>query len=217
MAILRPLLTDAIRRMGPAEVFVGDPLTVGGMVSLGILEGERRGEIEYTENKLTMPEHTGDIAHDVISAVNVARIVCTVVLNATEDAEALWAAINPLGSNAGGGSSHVRKPTFAVALVPHSDLGKSLVYNEVTPGWERIEEDDTTTLGADAAPKHALWLWKAHVKHGSIPYGFEDGGKSRVEVTFEGMFDETKPEGAKVFLIGDPRAFATPIEVLPKV
>jgi hypothetical protein len=27
------------------------------------------------------------------------------------------------------------------------------------------------------------------------------------------MFDATKPEGAKAFLIGDPNAFSTPIDI----
>lgn len=214
MPITKPLLTTAIRRMGPAEVFLGNPLTAGGMVSIGTLEGERRGEIEYTENKLTMPEHSGEIAHDVISAVSAARIIGTLVLNGL--GATIWAKINPLGSNAGGSSYHKRSSTTSVLLIPHSELGASLQYdNGVDARWERTEDDGSATNGAAAAPVHALWLWKAYVKHGSIPYGFEDGGKSRVDFTFEGMFDDTKAEGNKVFLIGDPRAFSTPVLVLP--
>lgn len=218
MAINKTILTEAIRRMGPAEIFVGDPLVAvadpNHMVSLGMLEGERRGEIEYSDNALTMPEYTGDVPHDITSAVSAARIIGSIVLNAA--GVDIWEKINPLGSNAGGSSSFTRKPTMGVLLVPHSELGKSLVYDTSEGMWKRTEDDDTVTAEPDSDPVHALWLWKAHVKHGSIPYSFDNGGKSLVEVTFEGMFDPTKPEGAKVFLIGDPYAFSTPIPVLPQ-
>lgn len=217
MPLNKQLLTEAIRRMGPADIFI-DPTAlrefrVDDMINIGTLEGERRGEIEYSNNALTMPEHTGEIPHDVMASVSRAAITATVVLNA-QGAE-LYPRINPLGSNAGGSSSFRRKPTFGVLLIPHSELGKSIDY--VAGAWQRIEDDgeDTEVNGGDAIPNHALWLWKAHVSHGGIPYTFEDGGKSRVEVTWEGMFDDTKPEGAKVFLIGDPYQFSTPIPVLP--
>lgn len=216
MPISKPLLTDAIRRMGPAEVFVGNPLVADGMLSIGTLEGERRGEIEYSDNILTMPEHSGDIPHDVLVSVSVARIACTIVLNG-EGAD-VWPKINPLGSNAGGSSGFKRASTTSVLLIPRSELGAELEWdatlNAGAGGWKRTEEDGSVVSTSDADPAHALWLWKARVSHGSIPYSFEDGGKSRVDVTFEGMFDDTKPEGAKVFLIGNPRDFSTPIPVI---
>lgn len=206
----RNVLTEAIRRMGPADVFVGDPLVANGMVNIGKLEGERRAEIEYSDNRLTLPEYTGDIPHDVMANISAARIVCSIILN-TAGVDT-YQRINPLGSTAFGNSNFQEKPTFGVVLVPHRELGKQLLYNTDQNRWERTNDDDTIEI-VDAAPVYALWLWKAHVMHGSIPFGFENGGKSLVEVTFEGMFDETKPEGAKVGLLGDPWAFSTPIEV----
>jgi hypothetical protein len=210
--LVRPILDEAVRRLGPAEIYVGDPMVVDGMELLGTLEGERRAEIEYSDNKLIMPEHSGQVPHDITSAVSAARVIGTIVLN-TEGSVDIWRRINPLGSNAGGASSHIRKPTFGVVLIPHRELGKDLTYNLLDDQWERTEDDDTVVEGADAAPIHSVWLWKAHVMHGSIPYGFEDGGKSRVDVTLEGMYDVSKPDGARVFLIGNPYAFETPIEV----
>ena len=210
MAINKPVLTSAIKRLGPAEVFIGNPLVAASMLSLGTLEGARSGEIEYGENLLTMPEHSGEIAHDALVAISAARITCTIVLNG--EGAAIWPKINPLGSNAGGSSGHKQAPTTAVLLIPQSELGLSLARDATN--WTLTPESGAPIVGGVAIPKHALWLWKARVKHGSIPYSFEDGGKSRVDVTFEGMFDDTKPEGAKVFLIGDPRAFSTPIPVL---
>lgn len=207
----KEVLTEAIRRMGPAEVFVGDPLVANGMVNIGKLEGERRGEIEYSDNRLTMPEYTGDIPHDVMSNISAARIICSIVLNAA--GVGVYERINPLGTRGLGHSNFQAKPTFGVVLLPHRELGASLRYDRDNNRWERTEDDGSVVNGADAAPAFALWLWKAHVMHGSIPYSFENGGKSLVEVTFEGMFDETKPEGAKVGYLGDPYDFDVPIEV----
>jgi hypothetical protein len=213
MAINLNALTTAIRRMGPAELFIGNPLVVSSMLSLGKLEGERRGEIEYSDNALTMPEHTAGVAHDVLTQVNKATVVGTIVLNA--EGATIWPKINPLGSNAGGSSYFKRAQTTGVLLIPRSELGSSLRYDTLNARWERTEEDGSTIVtGAAAAPVHALWLWKARVKHGNVPYSFADGGRSLVDVTFEAMFDDTKPEGAKVFLIGDPRAFSTPIAAI---
>jgi hypothetical protein len=212
MPVNLTVLTTAIERMGPAEIFIGNPLVGSGMASLGMLQGDRRGEIEYSDNKLTMPEYTGDMPHDVMKAVSKANVVGSVVLNG--QGAAIWPKINPLGSNAGGNSNFKRAATTSVVLVPRSELGQSLTYSTVNNRWERTNEDGTVVTGAAAAPVHSLWLWKATVSHGNIPYSFADGGKSLIDVTFEGMFDPTKPEGAKVFYIGDPRAFSTPIPVI---
>jgi hypothetical protein len=212
MSVNLTVLTAAIERMGPAEIFIGNPLVSSGMAALGMLQGDRRGEVEYSDNKLTMPEYTGDIAHDVMKAVSKANIVGSLVLNG--QGASIWPKINPLGSNAGGSSNFKRAATTSVLLIPRSELGVSLAWSAVNTRWERTNEDGTLVTGAAEAPVHALWLWKAYVMHGNIPYSFADGGKSLVDVTFEAMFDPTKPEGAKVFLIGDPRAFSTPIPVV---
>jgi hypothetical protein len=215
MPISLPTITTAISRLGPAEVFIGNPLVAGGMTGIGMLQGDRRGEIEFSENKLTIPEYTGDIPHDIMKSVSKANIVCSIVLNG--QGAAIWPKISPLGSNAGGNSNFKRAPTTGVLLIPRAELGASLTWDTTgTPQWKRTEEDGTITTGAAAAPVNALWLWKATVMHGNIPYAFAEGGKSIVDVTFEGMLDFSKPEGAKIYVIGDPRALTpTPILVLP--
>jgi hypothetical protein len=210
--ISKVTLATAIRRMGPADIFIGNPLVVSSMLSLGKLQGDRRATLEYSENTLKMEEWTGDIAHDAIVNVSKAEIAGQLVLNG--EGATVWPKINPLGSNAGGASQFTRASTTGVLLIPRSELGASLRYDTVNTRWERTEEDGTVVTGAAAAPVHAIWLWKARVKHGAVPYSFADGGKSMVDVTFEGQFDDTKPEGSKVFHIGDPRVFSTPIPVI---
>ena len=56
-------LSDALNAIGVARVFIGDPFTAGGLTSLPT-EGEIRVGVSQTLNRLTAPEHTGEVAHD---------------------------------------------------------------------------------------------------------------------------------------------------------
>lgn len=209
MSIIVPALPVQIR-VGPAEVFVGDPLTAGMMTSIGMLEGERRLEVEFADNILTATEHTGAVPHDVRSNISRAEIVCRVKLNAS--GAAIWPKINPLGTKGGGSSYPQPKPTNGVLLIPHSELGGALAY---TGGqWVRTAGNGyPAASGAAAAPVHSVWLWKADVRHGNVPYGAENGGESFVDVTWRGWIDISKPDGSMVYYIGDPRTNSTPIPV----
>lgn len=213
MSVALPGLAAALSRLGPAEVFVGDCMTSGQMTSLGTLEGERRAEVEYTENKLTLPEQTAGISHDTRKNVNRAQVHCSIVLNAAT--ASTWLKINPLGLNGGGSSRFKAAITTSVLLVPHSELGGALAY---TGGqWVRTAGNGYAGVsGSGAAPVHSIWLWKASVMFGpNIPFTFDNGGKTLVPVVFEAMLDATKPDDAMVYYIGDPRAFSTPITVTP--
>jgi hypothetical protein len=210
--INRTVLTQALRRLGPAELFLGNPLVASGMVNVGALEGDRTGEIEWNRNVLTAPEYTGDIPHDMMVNVNAARITTSVILNA--QGAAIWPKISPVGRNSGGSDGFEPVVPTAALLIPRRELGQSLRWDAVAGAWERTEPGGAVVAGALAAPVHALWLWRSVVSHGSVPYPFGDGGKSLVDITVEGMYDELKPDGARVFTFGDPRALASPVAVI---
>jgi hypothetical protein len=188
-------LTAALSAMGSAEVFVGDPTVVDGMDSLGATEGEIRASIATLGNPLTAPEFTGDIPHQDSVRYGAPTITVPLILGD----EALWAKIMPTGIASGGYSRPQQPVTTTVLIIPRSELGDGLTFDGTT--WD------------PAAPVNAFWLWKAWPSIDAIPYRFDNGGKVISEVTFHGMFDATKPEGAKAFLIGDPNAFSTPIDI----
>lgn len=213
MSVALPTLSAALARLGPAECFIGDAMTTGGMASIGTIEGERRGEIEYAENRLTLPEQTANIAHDVRKNVTRAQIHLSIILNVAT--AATWLKINPLGLNGGGSSRFRAAITTSVFLVPHSELGASLAY---TGGqWVRTAGNGFAGVtGSGAAPVHSIWLWKATVTFGpNVVFNFDNGGKTLIPVVFDAMLDASKPDDAMVYYIGDPRAFSTPILVVP--
>lgn len=203
--LLRTSLAAALKSFGPAQIFVGDPFTADGMQNLGAaMEGDRSFEVTYARNALTAPEFTGDdIAHVVRMNVQSARITCRVILGDP----ALYLKINPFGID-GGGTSGFRQPKrFGVLIISDDDIpeaGIKLAGALGAPVW------------TPAAPTRAIWLWRAYVEHGSLPFSFADGGKGVADVTFHAMYRggygaadaETTPlpEGHKVFTFGDPRA-----------
>jgi hypothetical protein len=180
---------ELLKAIGVAEVFVGDPFVADGMAPLGATEGEIRGELTYTENRLTAPERTGDIAHQTQVQLATANIIVPIVLGDPD----LWDKISPTGAKGGGSSAFEPVQEMSVLVIPKSELSASgtLAYPVGGP-W------------APAAPVNALWLWRAYPVPGNIPYRFQDGGKVITEVRFNGMFFPDNPEGQKVFTIGDP-------------
>lgn len=184
--------TELLRAIGVAEVFVGDAFVEDGMAPLGATEGEIRGELTYTENKLTAPERTGDIAHQTQVQLATANIIVPLVLGDEE----LWDKISPTGAKGGGSSSFQPVQEMSVLVIPKSELSAGGTLSKpVDPG-----------VWTPAAPTNALWLWRAYPVPGNIPYRFTDGGKVITEVRFNGMFYPSNPEGQKVFTIGDPSA-----------
>lgn len=210
--ISSPTLTTLLKRLGPAEVFIGNPMVADTMASLGRLQGDRNFEVEWEENNLTMEEWTGGLPHEQQLQVSAARITCSIVLNA--EGAAIWPKISPTGTNGAGSLRFVVPAETAVLLIPITELGGSLNWNATgTPQWERtLGNGVPAATGATAAPVHAVWLWRATVRHGSIPYPWANGGKSMVDVTFTGMIDVTKPDGHMIYTIGNPRTVSpTPI------
>lgn len=187
-------LQAALSAMGSAEVLVGDLSIADGMDTLGATEGEIRANIPVLRNPLTAPEFTGDATH--ADSIRTGDVTITVPLILGD--EALWAKIMPVGVAAGGHSRPQEPVTTSVLIIPRAELGDGLTFDGAA--WD------------PAAPKNAFWLWKAWPSIDAIPYRFDNGGKVISEVTFHGMFDATKPEGARMFLIGDPNAYSTPIE-----
>jgi hypothetical protein len=199
MSITPFTLTAALAAMGSAEVFVGDPFQVGGggMESLGATEGEIRANFPTLRNPLTAPEFTGDATH--ADSIRWGDVTVTVPLILGD--EDLWAKIMPLGYGGGGHSTPQQPTTTSVLIIPRAELGATLARPTGGP-W------------APAPPVNAFWLWKAWPSIDALPYRFDNGGKVITEVTFHGMWDTARPEGAKMFYIGDPATYSTPINVI---
>ncbi len=204
-------LSAALQAMGVAEVFIGDPLTaVGGMISLGATEGTIGVDVPQTMNRLTAPELTGDVTHQATTTLGDVSVKVPLILGSM----AVLPQISPTGSASGGFSIPQKVAETAVLIIPRNQVGGGLAYPTGGP-WARTAGNGVAAAtGAGAAPSNAVWLWRATPSFSSLPFAYANGGKVIVEVTFTAMFDGTKPEGHKVYTIGDPRAVVTPIAVL---
>lgn len=208
-------LTEALSAIGVAEVYLGDPLVSDGMESLGATEGTIEASATQQMNELTAPELTGNVAHAATAVLDQVQIKCNVILGDVD----LYAKISPWGAAGGGHSIPQNVVTTSVLLIPRGEVGGGLEWDTTAvPAIKWVRTAGNGVAAATevaAAPKHAVWLWKAYAMFGPLPFQYSNGGKVMVEVTFRAMFDASKPEGQKVYTIGDPRALTpTAIDVL---
>jgi hypothetical protein len=214
MAGLTPFsLSAAIASIGVAEVYIGDPITaINGMLSLGGVEGTIDVSPGYNTNPLTAPELTGDVAHQMVTTLGNVTVKIPLII---ADMSVI-PKISPTGTTGGGFSIPQKAQETAVLIVPRNQVGGNLVNTTgLTAGWTRTAGNGIVgASGAPAAPINAIWFWRATPTYASLPFQYANGGKIIIEVTFTAMFDGTKPEGHKVFTIGDPTAIpTTPIAV----
>ena len=202
MAINRPALAAAVKAIGRAFVYTGDPFAVGGMTPLGAIEGDVSFNEDFQHNPLTV-DQTGGVAHqDTVTLGNV-TITAPIVFADVEQ----YAKTHPLGLSRGGHSTPQPVVTTSVLIVPAFEfaadgtLSYGIVGTATTPSW------------TPAAPKHAIILWRAGVSRDAIPFSPDNGGLRTISVTFTGMwFDGAAVrEGDKVYTIGgDNIAAAAP-------
>lgn len=205
-------LSAAIAAIGVAEVYTGSTGAINGMISLGGVEGTIEVTPGYNTNPLSAPELTGDVAHQMVTTLgNVTVRIPLIVADMT-----VITKISPTGTTGGGFSIPQKAQETTVLIIPRNQVGGSLVNTTgLTAGWTRTAGNGVgASSGAPAAPTNAIWLWRATPTYASLPFQYGNGGKVIIEVTYTAMFDGTRPEGHKVFSIGDPTAIApTPIPV----
>lgn len=192
MGVSRYSLTEALRQVGRAEVFVGDPFAVGGggMELLALKEGDVVVNEPYETNALTLPEYTGGVEHD--TTVTLGPVTVTIpIVNGQAD---VYDKISPVGDGSGGGWDFPQPvvPT-SVLIVPLSELAAdgTLSYGGGPPA-----------VWAPAAPVHAIMLWKAYPIPERTTFGYDNGGKRMDSVTFRAMLRMANPNGHKVFSRG---------------
>jgi hypothetical protein len=190
MASNRYAITATTLPFGRCEVFYGALTPAGSMLPLGLVEGDVVAAITHKINTLTYPEHTGDAP--IREDVQTDGVTVTLPILITD--AALMAKLSPTGAVDFGGDNF--KPTVPKTLLIIS----------------QSEVDPTTgiaysgTVWTPAAPKNAIWLWKAVPMLDRLVWGFTDNGRRFVEVPFHAQFDPTKPDKLKLACFGDPAA-----------
>lgn len=179
-------ISNYIKSMGQAYVFTGSATVAGGLVPLGATEGEIHVEETFKYNDLKAPEWTGDAVHARdLDGQNV-KIKVPLIMGDTT----IYDKLSPVGVRGGGRSKPTAVTTTTLVLVPLKEYNGPIGYNG--------------TVWTPAAPQHWVWLWKAVPMPGKYGFAHANGGKIIREIDFEPLFDDTKPEGQKLYSIGDP-------------
>ena len=190
MSVERPDLEALIDALGDAYVLIGDPFTVGGLVPLGIKDGDATVEWNEEYNDLIIGQ-TGPAIHQR-KLRGMSPVVTFPIL--VGDPE-LYATLSPTGTAGGGHVEQQPVATTSLVLLPQSEMGPAgLSYPDGAGPW------------APAAPEHAIWFWRGHFLRPGASFREAEGGKRLDTVTFQAMWHGASPDGHKLFTIGDPAA-----------
>lgn len=219
MALIPFDLAQALIAMGPAEVFIGDP-TVSSVYyedafrAIGAIEGPISVSVPNNQVHLVAPEQTGQIPHQIHVTLGEVRVTASVILG---DPQA-WKQFSPTKTPASGFKKPQHVFTTTVLVIPRSEVGGGLERRPAPDNWERKPGFGFEgAIGEDAAPKNAIWLWRAVITRGEVSLSYNGGGKVPVQLTFTAFQDFSKPPGHQVYTIGDPTRIVPAIPILPGI
>jgi hypothetical protein len=183
-------LSAATTSIGPSRVFIGDALTVGGLIALPH-EGAITESAPQNVNSAKYPELTGEIDHSAV--ITPGEVTVTVPVIYTGAAQ--MATLSAHGA-ASEGYSSPRTPTFTtLVIMPWADLDTTA--DPPTFGYNG-------TVWTPQAPVNARWYWKVIPMRPDMSSAFENNGKTILPVPFRAFYDSTKPSGHRVFTVGNP-------------
>lgn len=207
--VLPATLDDALASIGNAHAYMGSFTVANSAVQMGQKMGDiQNNSPEPQVSNLTAEEITGAALHDQIILGGGLEIVIPMVVPADGS---FWTDFSPVGVP-GDGFSIPQRPTFtSVAIIPDWEVGGGLKYAAAT--WTRLAGNGVAAAsGAGAAPKNALWIWKASVRRGNPAWSIQNGGRMIVPVTVTGFWRKESttgnalPEGHHIYTFGDPAA-----------
>lgn len=196
--INRVSLAEALRAIGKAYVFAGDATVASGLVALGATEGDIEVEELESYNDLTAPEYTGGAVHERKVIQEGALVTVPLVIgpkaDGSDDGSSIYDKISSLGDGSGGGYAEQQDavPT-TLLIIPEIEVPAAGL-SFAAAAWDP----------ADAAPVHAVWLWRAVPEVSAMTFRHGEGGKIIREVPFRAMFDDSMPAGHKLWTRGDP-------------
>lgn len=209
--VLPATLSQALGSIGNAHAYRGSFFAANS----ALVMGQKMGDIadnspDPTVSDLTAEEITGAAVHDRI--ILGGGISLTIPMIVPQDGT-FWADMDATGTP-GGGFSNPQRPIFtSIAIIPDWEVGGGLKYAAAT--WTRLAGNGVAAAtGAAAAPKNALWIWKAALSRGKATWSIQNGGRMIVPVTISGFWrlestvGNPLPEGHHIYTWGDPVAHA---------
>ena len=180
-------LSEYINALGKAYIYTTDtPTVAGSWALLGITEGDIQVEEGYQYNDYKLPEWTGEAVHERNIDGQSLKVTAPLIWGNAD----LYDTIAPSGSKGGGRSAPMAVTTHTVLVIPAIEVGDGLSYDGTS--W------------SPAAPDHALWIHRATFEPGSYSFKHGDGGKVIRQVGIQALFDDNRPEGQKLYTVGNP-------------
>ena len=205
-----PSLAEALQAIGQAHVYYGDFFAANSAQVLGQKNG--RIAVAHSEqyNQLRAEDITGPMVHDEFLMGQ--DLSATVPIILAVDGSTI-PKISPTGTRGLGFSTPQKPVDTCIAIIPDLEVGGGLKYDGTT--WTRLAGNGVgSATGAGAAPKHAIWIWRARLGFGELGFGGgADDLKLVTPVTIQAKFATQAgvPEGMKLGYIGDPVAAAAPV------
>jgi hypothetical protein len=190
MSVQRFQITSTTVPFGKAEVFLGDATVSGGMTPIGLIEGDVVAELARKFNNLTFPEYTGDAV--IKQKTQIDGITVTLPIMLTD--KTMMARLSPAGVLDLGADNFKNVVPKTLLVISQEEVDPTVGLALAGGVW------------APAAPKNALWIWKAVPQLNRAVWGFTDLGKRIVEVPVVAIYDTTKPADLKLACWGDPVA-----------
>lgn len=186
--MLQPVssISGYVSALGKAYIYVAsDPTNAASWALLGLTEGEVQADEKFMFNDFKLPEWTGDAIHSRdLDGQDITMTIPLIWGDAT-----LYDKVAPSGAKGGGRSKPMAVVTKTVLIIPTKEVGTGLTYDGAS--W------------TPSAPNHAIWLHKATFEPGSYAFKHGDGGKVIRQIGVRPLFDDTKPEGQKLYTIGN--------------
>lgn len=187
--------------MGKADVFRGDPTVEGGLVPIGVVQGEIKVKEKLTFNDLTFEEETGDSVHDSEVMDGGIEVEIPIILHA-----GAYDAFSPLGDGSGGGySTPQRVVPGTYLIIPRREIGAELSY--------KSPDGIAAKAWSGPPPKHALWIWRGRGVGSDYSFQHKELGKTIRTLTVTSMYDAAMPEGHQHYTRGNPALYGIDITV----
>lgn len=189
-------LEAALNDLGKAWVLVGDPFTANGLSVLGLTPGDVTPAMNPQFVQRIYEEYSPQPLD-----VKLRGFAPEVSIPLIWGDPAVYAKISPTGASAGGHTTAQPITFTTLILVPDSEFQSAWEFNAaaVPPAW----------VYPAGGPKHAVWFPEGYFEGAFPTFGhYETDNRNRTgNVTFRGRLAGADwPEGAKSWIIGDPKA-----------
>lgn len=187
--------------LGDCDLFSGDHKTAGGLVHVGMLEGDISESQPYKVEHSTADQYTGDAPHFATARPGMFELNFSVIGGQA----GIMAKLGCTGSAHIGGLRRKKVTETSAWLVPRALFDAFPAgFNYDGAAWNPVG------VPSDPNMENTAFYPRCYFRINSVARGFGNAGHGVVPVTLVAMVDMTAPSGAKdcnIVCRGNPVAF----------